>query len=661
MRRVLVANRGEIARRIFRTCAHMGIGTVAVYSEPDRESPYVSEADLAVPLGGETSTESYLDISKIIEAATASGADAVHPGYGFLAEHAEFAERCLASNLIWVGPPPAAIRAMALKVQAKSLAAAAGIPLLAGATVDGDDPARWQHDADLIGYPLLVKASAGGGGKGMRVVEDVGELAEAVRAARREAASAFGDPTVFLERYLASPRHVEMQVMADRYGAAVHLLDRDCSLQRRHQKVVEEAPAPDVPDGLRGRMQEAAVSLTRSIGYEGAGTIEFLVAGDEFFFLEMNTRLQVEHPVTEEITGLDLVRLQIEIASGRPLPFEQDQVSPSGHAIEVRLYAEDPSRDFLPSVGTVTLFEPRALSGIRWENGVRTGSSVSPHYDPMLAKVIAHAGTREEAAHRLSGALRQLRLAGLRTNRDFLIATLESGPFLEGRLSTAFFDQHPELLSPAVPIEVIRHAAVALAHILRHRSRPSSPVSSVAPPGWRSLPAVPRIWTFESPDGKPMTVSLPPNNGAPRQVTVDDEELGCETISIGTDRADLVVAGLRRSFATESIGTVHWLNGGGWQIQLEQQPRFPSAATDTGPGGPASPLPGTIVAVSTAVGDTVAEGQLLVVLEAMKMEHQILADAAGRVSAIHVSVGDRVDAHQLLVTVEPHNQQGDIR
>jgi propionyl-CoA carboxylase alpha chain len=365
MRRVLVANRGEIACRIFRTCRSMGLGTVAVYSEPDRRARHVSDADVSVPLGGETSGESYLDIDKVLGAAAATGADAIHPGYGFLAENAEFAESCIASGLTWIGPPPAVIRSMALKVEAKTLAAGAGLPLLPGATISGDDPDLWIAAAASVQFPLIIKASAGGGGKGMRRVDRVEELVEAIEAARREAASSFGDPTVFIERYLESSRHVEVQVMADRFGSVIHLFDRDCSLQRRHQKVVEEAPAPGLTATLRRSMQDAAVTLTRTIGYEGAGTMEFLVADDTFFFLEMNTRLQVEHPVTEEITGLDLVRLQIEVASGRPLSVSQDEVSVRGHAVEVRLYAEDPARDFMPSVGTITRFEPPRIPEIR--------------------------------------------------------------------------------------------------------------------------------------------------------------------------------------------------------------------------------------------------------------------------------------------------------
>jgi propionyl-CoA carboxylase alpha chain len=659
MRRVLVANRGEIACRIFRTCRSMGLGTVAVYSEPDRRARHVSDADVSVPLDGETSGESYLDIDKVLGAAAATGADAIHPGYGFLAENAEFAESCIASGLTWIGPPPAVIRSMALKVEAKTLAAGAGLPLLPGATISGDDPDLWIAAAASVQFPLIIKASAGGGGKGMRRVDRVEELVEAIEAARREAASSFGDPTVFIERYLESSRHVEVQVMADKFGSVIHLFDRDCSLQRRHQKVVEEAPAPGLTATLRRSMQDAAVTLTRTIGYEGAGTMEFLVADDTFFFLEMNTRLQVEHPVTEEITGLDLVRLQIEVASGRPLSVSQDEVSVRGHAVEVRLYAEDPARDFMPSVGTITRFEPPRMPEIRWESGVGNGSVISSHYDPMLAKVIAHAATREEATLRLARGLGHLRVSGLRTNRDFLVATLESESFLDGEVSTAFFADHPEVLTPEAPGEIVNHAAVVLAVLLRHLSRPSSSLSSCIPPGWRSLPAVPQIWEFSGPGGpgaKPIIVSLYPPEEERQPVSINGRDFVCELVSVSEDEVDTVLDGVRRTFKVDSERSVYWLSCDAWQIELDEVPRFGVLGEDHEEEGMTSPLPGTVVALEIDIGDWVDEGQLLMVVEAMKMEHRIVASRPGRVTAVLVACGDRVDAHELLVAIESDSQ-----
>jgi propionyl-CoA carboxylase alpha chain len=656
MRRVLVANRGEIARRVFRTCRSMGISTAAVYSDPDRMALHVRDADVAVPLEGTSSAESYLDIDKVLDAARATGSDAVHPGYGFLAENATFAERCIEAGLIWIGPPPTAMRAMALKVGAKSLAAAAGVPLLPGAEVVGDDPGEWARAAADVGYPLLVKASAGGGGKGMRLVESPDDLRDAVRAARREAASSFGDPTVFVERYLKAPRHVEVQVLADQRGSVVHLFDRDCSLQRRHQKVIEEAPAPGLPAELRRRMQTAAVALSAAISYVGVGTLEFLVAGDEFYFLEMNTRLQVEHPVTEQITGLDLVRLQIQVADGLPLPFAQEEVRAQGHAVEVRLYAEDPAHDFLPSVGTIEHFEPPAADGIRWESGVGSGSEVSPHYDPMLAKVIATAPFRDEAAFALAGNLRHTQITGLRTNRDFLVACLESNAFVAGEVSTGFFDQHPEVLSPVLPAAVVRHAVLGLAHVLRHRSRPPLSREAVVPAGWRSLPAVAQRWSFRSPQDD-LTVAIPPPSMHGSQTaTVGDEDVVFEVLRVETDLVDLVVDGVRRSLRVRTAHATHWLSTDGWQIELHEAPRYSVASSEAGPSGASAPLPGTIVSVEVKAGDDVQEGQVLVILEAMKMEHRILADVRGTVTAVHVSRDERVDAHQRLVTLEPKKE-----
>jgi acetyl/propionyl-CoA carboxylase alpha subunit len=531
------------------------------------------------------------------------------------------------------------------------------VPLLPGATLEGDDEADWHHHAEEVGYPLLVKASAGGGGKGMRLIEERSQLSAGISGARREAASSFGDPTVFLERYLRTPRHVEVQVLVDRHGNVAHLFDRDCSLQRRHQKVVEEAPAPNLSDGLRARMQKAAIALAGSIGYEGVGTLEFLVVGEEFFFLEMNTRLQVEHPVTEEITGLDLVRLQIEIAAGASLPFTQEDLHQHGHAIEVRLYAEDPARDYLPSVGFLTDFEPPTMDGIRFESGVRSGSEVSSHYDPMLAKVIAHASTRAEAARRLAKALRRLRLTGLRTNRGLLVATLETRGFLDVKISTAFFADHPEVLTPAIPPDVIRHASAALAYLLRERDHSGRPTSSIVPAGWRSLPAVPQTWKFHLVDGSEIDIALPPPGRAASTVSINGEAVDCAVEGIYGSRIDFVLGGIWRQFRVSSTGESHFVSSPDWQVELKENSRFPSSNTEGGAGGTTSPLPGTVVVIEVEPGDLVQEGDLLLVLEAMKMEHRILADVRGTVSAVLVSAGDRVDAHQPLITIEREGDQ----
>ena len=409
IRKLLIANRGEIARRVMRTCRALGVRTVAVFSDADADAPHVAEADEAVRIGPPPSLESYLSIDRLLAAAAATGADAVHPGYGFLAENADFAERCAAAGLAFVGPPPDAIRRMGSKVGAREIMAAAGVPMVPGVSGAGLDDAALRAAAEGIGFPLLIKASAGGGGKGMRLVREPAALVESLAAARREAQRAFGDDTLLVERYFDAPRHIEVQIFGDAHGHVVHLFERECSIQRRFQKVIEEAPSPVVDAGLRDRLGAAAVAAGRAIGYVGAGTVEFIVdQRGEFYFLEVNTRLQVEHPVTEAITGLDLVELQLRVAEGAPLPAALDTLAIAGHAIEARLYAEAPARDFLPATGRLVLWQPPALPGVRWDSGVEAGSEVSVHYDPLLAKVIAHGPTRAVAADRLAAALRDL-------------------------------------------------------------------------------------------------------------------------------------------------------------------------------------------------------------------------------------------------------------
>ena len=447
MRKVLIANRGEIARRVMRTCREMGIDTVAVFSEPDRSAPFVGEADEAVALGGAAPAESYLRVDKLLDAARRTGADAVHPGYGFLSENSEFARACADAGLVFIGPPPAVIAAMGSKLEAKRRMAGAGVPMLPSGEIQAGKAADVEHVAKEIGLPLLVKASAGGGGKGMRIVREAGELADAVVSARREAESAFGDGTVYLERYLEGARHVEVQIFGDVHGNVVHLGERECSIQRRHQKIVEESPCTALDAKGRAAICDAAVAGGRAIGYVGAGTVEFLLAGDgRFYFLEVNTRLQVEHPVTEMVTGLDLVRMQIDVARGARLPRQEDLPLAHGHAIEVRLYAEDAEREYLPQTGTLQRFEidsSHRRTGLRVDTGVESGSVVGVHYDPMLAKVIAWAPSRDEAAAKLARALERARIHGVRTNRRLLCGILRHSEFLSGRTDTGFLERNP--------------------------------------------------------------------------------------------------------------------------------------------------------------------------------------------------------------------------
>ena len=654
MKRILVANRGEIARRVFRTARAMGIETVAVYSEPDADAPFVREADIAIPLRGATSAETYLDIDQIVDAVRRSGADAVHPGYGFLSENAGFAEAMGAAGVTWIGPTPDAIRAMALKVEAKRLAASAGVPLVPGAELgDGVDATAVAAD---VGYPLLVKASAGGGGKGMRIVERPEDLADALESARREAQASFGDATVFLERYLTESRHVEVQVFGDTHGNVVHLGERECSIQRRHQKIVEESPSPGLAPHLAEPMYAAAVSLASSIGYVGAGTVEFIVAGEgdsqEFYFLEMNTRLQVEHPVTEMVTGLDLVEWQIRVARGERLPRAQDEIAPCGHAIEVRLYAEDPARGYLPNTGVLECFE--TPQGVRVDSGVESGSVVSAFYDPMLAKVIAQAADRPTAAAQLARALRASRIHGLVTNRDSLAAILQSNRFLAGDTTTAFLDHEQGTLSPEIPGAVVdRHLTAIAAH--------GGDAVAGVPRGWRNVPSVPELIGVtplgaddgptvayrESRDG--VQVSVVPA-GADAHLE-PGRDVGTADVTVDGSRVTVTLDGVRVAHEVSTYADLTCVDDGLWSTQWRIRPRFADLEAGAAAAGPSTPVPGTVTVVEVSAGDRVTAGQTLVVLEAMKMEHRITADAGGIVSEVLVEPGQSVDAHQVVVVL----------
>ncbi len=698
IRRLLVANRGEVARRVFSTCQALGIETVAAFSDPDRDAPFVDEATYAVALGGTTSAESYLDVAKVLDAARRSGADAIHPGYGFLSENADFAQAVTDAGLVWVGPTPASMRAMALKVEAKRIAADAGVPLIPGAELDDHvSDADLVAIADSVGYPVLVKASAGGGGKGMRVVRTPHTLVDAVSGARREADASFGDPTVFLERYVERSRHVEVQVFGDRHGNVVHLFERECSIQRRHQKIVEESPSPGATAETLGSMYAAALSLARAIGYVGAGTVEFLVSGvgdeQEFFFLEMNTRLQVEHPVTELVTGLDLVEWQLAVAQGVPLPLAQGDIDRDGHAIEVRLYAEDPARDFLPSTGRITRWDLTGYGDVRIDAAVDEGSEVTPYYDPLLAKVVAHATDRPTAARTLARVLREERVDGVTTNADLLVAVLESPAFLAGDTTTAFLDEHPEVLAPRVPDPVLRRQLVVAALVLLDGALERDDVSP-SPRGWRNVGGVPetirvdyrhgaadasallaRSWTR---DGAALWV-CPDTGGesvAAQAIATDDRFERVEGAALERARgarwfrdgsARLELDGVRREVRGH-LGGLPWevsdgvpgdatataelsVSCDGWTTAFRVVEPWATSAHEGAGAGPTTPVPGTVTHVAVAVGDVVSAGDALVVLEAMKMEHTIRADEDGVVAEIHVRVGQSVDAHTVVATL----------
>ncbi|MBF9073093.1 ATP-binding protein [Streptacidiphilus fuscans] len=649
---VLVANRGEIARRIFRTCRDLGIATVAVFSDPDADAPHVREADAAVRLPGAAPADTYLRGDLVIAAARAAGADAIHPGYGFLSENAEFAQAVLDAGLVWIGPPPSAIAAMGVKTRAKELMAAAGVPVLTAAA-----PGELT-DADL---PLLVKAAAGGGGRGMRVVRELALLESELAAARAEAAAAFGSDEVFCEPYVETGRHVEVQLLADAHGTVWAVGERDCSIQRRHQKVVEEAPAPLLAEDTRERLHEAARAAARAIGYVGAGTAEFLLAPDgRFFFLEMNTRLQVEHPVTECVTGLDLVALQLQVAEGSPLPSAAPP-APQGHAIEVRLYAEDPARDWQPQTGTVELLDlpgvgvefapPRAgeTAGLRLDAGIESGSAVGVHYDAMLAKVIAWAPTRVEAARRLAGALGRARVHGLTTNRDLLVQVLRHPEFLAGHVDTAFLTRNPPEGGPAAT-DKDAVAVSALAAALADAAARRTPIAG----GWRNVPAHPQVkrYAVAGVDGGEQEVSYRLTRDGLRA----EAHPGVVLVDSAADRVVLEVDGVRRTFAVARYGPasgrelIHVDSPLG-AVALHELPRFPDPSLEAAAGSLLAPMPGTVVRVEAAVGDRVTAGQPLLWLEAMKMQHKVTAPADGTVTELRATVGQQVDTGALLAVI----------
>jgi acetyl/propionyl-CoA carboxylase alpha subunit len=637
--RVLVANRGEIARRVFASCRRLGIGTVAVFSDADADAPFVADADTAVRLGGATPAESYLRGDAVIAAAARTGADAIHPGYGFLAENAGFAQAVLDAGLIWIGPSPEAIGAMGSKTEARGRMEAAGVPVLPGA----NDPAQ----AGDVGFPLLVKASAGGGGKGMRLVERAEDLEAAVAAARREAGSAFGDDTVFLERFAQRARHVEIQIVGDSHGRVVAFGERDCSVQRRHQKVIEEAPSPAVDSDLRERMSAAAVAAGEAIGYAGAGTVEFLLTAEgEFFFLEVNTRLQVEHPVTELAYGVDLVELQLRVAEGGHVP---DCPPLQGHAIEARLYAEDPANDFLPQTGTLARFV--LPDDVRVDTGVADGSVISPYYDPMIAKVLAHAPTRAAAARKLADALARAELHGLTTNRDFLVRVLRHEEFLAGEADTGFLERHPaaDLAAALVGAEGQRLAAVAAALASQAARRADATVLATLPSGWRNNASQLQETVFDI-GGEELRVGYRfARDGSLAEVRVDDAPLDdVVLVRCEPDRVDLEVDGVRQRFRV-APGAV---NSAAGQVDLHERPRFADAADQAPTGSLTSPMPGLVVRVLAAAGDSVIKGQPLLVLEAMKMEHEISAPADGALSELRVSEGAQVDAGAILAVID---------
>lgn len=673
IKKILVANRGEIACRIMRSCREAGIATVAVYSEADSAALHAEMADEAVFIGAAAARESYLDINKIIEAGRLTGADAIHPGYGFLSENEDFAEAVAAAGMIFIGPPVAAIRAMGGKSEAKALMEKAGVPLVPGYHGNNQDEAFLKSEADKMGYPLLIKASAGGGGKGMRVVETAAGFSEALGAAKREAKAAFGDDHVLIEKYLTRPRHVEIQVFADQSGNTVYLFERDCSIQRRHQKVIEEAPAPGLHPDTRAKMGAAAVAAAKAIGYAGAGTVEFLLDTDgSFYFMEMNTRLQVEHPVTEMITGLDLVALQISVAEGQDLPFTQQDLAIDGHAIEVRLYAEDPANHFLPGAGQIQYLSfPLQSPSVRVDTGVREapfgeGDVISIHYDPMIAKIIVHGKDRGEAIERLCAALAETHVAGPKTNLNFLRDLAAHPAFAAADLDTRFIERHRDTLlpaqKPALDDMTLALATLGVLHlreetaarqVQRVQADPTSPWALRG--NWRIAGADSEVFTFSDAGVHyPVTVSLAQGVDSPVLTLPDGTDVETRFAPAGENLGFYALVGGEELHAAvlRDGNKLSVIYSGTDADIVFHDPLNVEAAEDDAAGRLTAPMPGKVVAVRVQLGDAVKKGQPLVIVEAMKMEHTVVAPADGKVTAINANIGEQVDEKRELIALE---------
>ena len=664
-KKILIANRGEIACRVAATARRMAIKTVAVYSDADASAKHVSFCDESVHIGGSAPKDSYLRWEKIIEAAKATGAEAIHPGYGFLSENEEFAKACASAGLVFIGPPASAIKAMGLKAESKQLMEKAGVPLVPGYHGADQDPALLQREADRIGYPVLIKASAGGGGKGMRMVEKSEDFAAALASCQREAINSFGNDTVLVEKYALRPRHIEIQVFGDTHGNYVYLFERDCSVQRRHQKVLEEAPAPGMTPEMRAQMGEAAVAAARAVNYVGAGTVEFIVeqradGSMNFFFMEMNTRLQVEHPVTEAITGLDMVEWQLRVASGQPLPLAQDQLKINGHAIEARICAENPDNNFLPTTGTLQVYDKPVCTAfergtVRIDDGVRQGDTISPFYDSMVAKLIVHGQTREEALARMDEALAQTRIVGLNTNVQFLRYVVRSPSFAEANLDTALIPREEAVLFKQEPVGLPMAAASAIAQTLLSEKAAEGTDPFSRRDGWQTHGVTQRPFEFDF-KGEPAKATLSYGHDGALELTVGDVS-GPLVFAKSAQGIDIQFAGQRLTTTVYTQGEVDHVFTARGATQITAIDLLAHAGESHAEGGRLSaPMPGKILSFSVKAGDKVTKGQPLAVMEAMKMEHTIAAPADGVVEELLYAPGDQVTEGSELLKIAVSTQ-----
>ncbi|MEY2618949.1 MAG: hypothetical protein RL522_1951 [Pseudomonadota bacterium] len=660
--KILIANRGEIACRVAATARRMAVRTVAVYSDADANAKHVAACDEAVHIGGNAPADSYLRWERILEAARATGAQAIHPGYGFLSENEEFAQACADAGLVFIGPPPSAIQAMGLKAESKQLMEQAGVPLVPGYHGSRQEPEFLKGQAETIGYPVLIKASAGGGGKGMRAVDKAADFDAALASCKREAANSFGDDAVLIEKYVQRPRHIEIQVFGDTQGHYVWLFERDCSVQRRHQKVLEEAPAPGLSPALRRQMGEAAVAAARAVHYVGAGTVEFIVeqkpSGEmAFFFMEMNTRLQVEHPVTEAVTGLDLVEWQLRVASGEPLPLTQDQLRLDGHAIEARICAENPDNQFLPATGTLQVYRKPACSSftrspVRVDDGVREGDAISPFYDSMIAKLIVHGATREEALARLDEALAQTQIVGLATNVQFLRHVVRSDSFGKANLDTALIPREAAALFDQQPVPLALAAAAAVARTLLDERALSGHDPFSRRDGWRSHGEVVRRFEFEF-AGQHVSAHLTYGHDGRLSLAVGETQGLLAFEPVGERGIDLRYAGLRERVTVHPQGeTDHVFTARGAAVIVSLDLLAHAGEGEAEGGRLTAPMPGKVVSIAVKAGDRVTKGQAMAVMEAMKMEHTIAAPADGTVAEVLYAPGDQVAEGAELLKLE---------